>query len=148
MKHLELILDECGTSHIKRSDTDNVILHRAKIQMLAYKGKFDKFCSNREVSEAKDGFCPRGFEVHHIIPLNCQNTSLEMDNMVVIDKKAHTWLHKNIYTPSLEKCEPGQFCYITLPDIDPSEILTWNHIFPFVVSYERNQRRLMGCLYV
>ena len=140
MKHLELTRDYDGVSDDRRKDTDNLILRKAKIKMIAYKGGFDRYCNPREIADAKNGFCPKKFEVHHIIPLNCMNTSFQLDNMVVIERNAHTWLHRNIYTPALEKCLPGQFCYILMPDIDPSKILTWNDIYPFVVSFDRNER--------
>ena len=142
MKHLELILDDPGISKTRRSDTDNIILRKAKIKMLAYKGKFDGF-KQWEIKEAKEGLCPRGIEVHHIIPLNCKNTRIDLDNMVVIDKKSHNWLHNNIYTPSLSKCQVGQSCFIWLPDMNTGEIITWSDIFPFVVIFEKEKQRLM-----
>ena len=146
MKHLELILDAQGMSRERREDTDNIILRRAKIKMLAYKGKFDKYCKPWDIAQAREGLCPRGFEVHHIIPLCCSNTRIELDNMVVIDKKSHNWLHTNIYTPALTKCEVGQSCYIQLPDMDTREIITWDTILPFVVSFERERKRTLDNL--
>lgn len=147
MKSLLLTRDVDGASSEKRKDTDNIILRRAKIRMLAYKGAFDNYCNQYEIAEAKKGFCPNGFEVHHIIPLNCSNSTLEIDNMLVIDKKAHTWLHNNIYSPALAKCEVGQDCKIFLPDYDPKEVLTWEKIQPFVRMFQFEISRMSNKRY-
>ena len=142
MQSITLILDEEGTSQIRRKDSDNIILRKAKLKMLAYKGAFDGLISQREIAEAKKGLCPKGFEVHHIIPLNCKNTESTIPNMVVIEESAHTWLHNNIYTPALMKCKPGQMCIINLPDFDRQQVLTLAKIQPFIDSYLENQRRI------
>ena len=122
---------------------DNSILRKAKIKMVAYKGGFDGICSKREIAEAKKkGLCPTGFEVHHVIPLNCKESTLSVDNMVIIDSKAHKWLHDNLYTPALIKCQEGQYCYIRIPDMDKDKAITIKDIQPFIDAYNDNQRRI------
>lgn len=142
MKTLELILDESGKGKERRRDTDNTLLRQAKIKMLAYKGEFDKYCSAFEVADAKKGYCPHQFEVHHIIPLVCSNTSFTLNNMVIIEKKAHSWLHKNIIDPALARCKVGQSCSVFIPDFDTEKIMTVAEMMPFIHSFEANKRRI------
>lgn len=142
MFSLTLELDAVGAAQKKRADSDNVILRQAKIRMLAYKGKFDPYCSEQEIAMAKKGSCPQLFCVHHLVPLACKNSDVSIKNLIVLDKITHAYLHNRLYSPALRKCQPGQSCVVQLPDMDPNEILVWDDVMPFAMAFEADKRRL------
>lgn len=141
--NVELILDDAGASVRKRNDPQNTILRKAKVRIMAYQGAFDGiFTDDERKSARKFGLLPDNFEVHHIVSLCCKNTSFELSNMVVMDKAAHKWLHRNIYNPQLALCKPGQSCSIWLPEINVSQVLTMERLQPFIDSWTAYQSRL------
>lgn len=143
MKDVELILDDVGAGFKKRNDPQNTILRKAKVRIMAYQGAFDGiFTDEQRKSARKFGLLPDNFEVHHIISLCCKNTSFELSNMIVMDKAAHRWLHKNIYGPRLAMCKVGQSCNIWLPEMDVSQVMTIDRLKPFIDAWTTYQSRI------
>lgn len=143
MNNVELILDDVGAGFKKRNDPQNTILRKAKVRIMAYQGAFDGLFNDDERKSArKFGLLPDNFEVHHIVSLCCKNTSFELSNMIVMDKAAHKWLHKNIYSPQLAMCKPGQSCSIWLPEMDVSQVITIDRLQPFIDAWTAYQSRM------
>lgn len=143
MMNVHLILDDSGMGLKRRSDPQNLILRKAKVRIMAYQGAFDELLNSEQRRSArKFGSLPDEYDVHHIISLCCKNTTYELSNMLVIDKPAHKWLHKNIYTPQLALCQPGQSCSIWLPDLDVTQVMTMNKLMPFINEWTAYQSRM------
>ena len=133
VKSLELTYGGLGTGDLKRKEIESAIMRKAKIKMLAYQGAFNDLFTHEQIYKAKKfGYLPDGYEVHHIVPLCCTNTSYDLNNMVVIDKRSHTWIHNNLYTPSLAMCKEGQSCAVWVPAFDPTKVFTHKDLEPFI----------------
>lgn len=142
MRNVELILDEIGSGEEKRKSIENQIMHKAKIRIVAYNGGFDGLVTKKEIHIAKiRGLLPNGFEVHHIIPLNCKNTRLTFDNMLIMDSATHRFLHKNVYDVALRKCKVGQLATIFLPDFDINSVVTYKRLDPRFIQHIKERQR-------
>lgn len=142
MQSLELTLDEFGAGQKRRNDHAFNVMSKAKVRILAYYGAFDGVFNHDERRKAKlFGALPKGYEVHHIIPLSCQNTSYFLNNLLVIEESAHRWLHRNLYQPQLNLCQPYQSCSIWIPDFNLNELFTMEKLQPFINDWNEYQQR-------
>lgn len=142
MRNVELILDYPGRSEEKRKSIENQILHKAKVRIVAYMGGFNGLVTGREIHLAKiKGLLPNGFEVHHIIPLNCMNTKLTFENMLIMDAASHKFLHKNVYDVALIKCKVGQMATVFLPDFDVNSVITYKRLDPRFIQHIKERQR-------
>lgn len=143
MRELRLTYDGLGSGDVRRKDIECQLMKKVKVRLLAYKGVFDNIFSAAEVHKAKvDGTLPKGYSVHHIIPLCTKEATYDMKNMVVTEDMAHKILHDAIYSPILCKCKDGESCCILIPDIDTEKILTQADILPFIISWDENEKRM------
>lgn len=142
MKNLELILDDVGMGEIRRNSLENKILHDAKVRIMAYKGCFDGLATPREIHLAKiKGVIPKGFEIHHIIPLCCKNTSIALDNMVIMDSSSHRFLHRHIYDRQLSRCIRGGMACVFVPDFDLWRIARYETFDETFLRYIKQRQR-------
>ena len=140
MKSLELTLDDYGMGLQRRKDHAFNVMSKAKVRILAYYGAFDGIFNHEQKRQAKlFGALPKGYDVHHIIPLCCENTSYFLSNMVVMETSAHKWLHRNIINPQLAKCQPHQSCSVWIPDFNYNELFTMEKLQPFIESWTEHQ---------
>ena len=143
MRSLKLTLDDYGIGKQRRKDHAFNVMSKAKVRVLAYYGAFDSVFNHAQRREAKlFGTLPNGYDVHHIVPLACEDTSYFLSNMVVMETSAHKWLHRNIYNPQLAKCKPHQSCSVWLPDFPTNEIFTMEKLQPFIDSWNARQLAL------
>lgn len=148
MNNLNLTLDEFGAGQQRRKDHAFNVMSKAKVRILAYYGAFDGVFNHAQRREAKlFGALPKGYDVHHIIPLSCENTSYFLNNLIVMETSAHKWLHRHIYTPQLAKCKPHESCNVWLPDFPPNELFTMEKLQPFINAWNEHQRMYRNCDY-
>ena len=142
MKNLELILDKVGEADIKRKSIENQLLKKVKVQLVAYKGGFDGLVEGRELHLAKiRGILPKGFEVHHIIPLCCKNTQISLENMVIMDSASHRLLHRYIYDRALSLAREGQLVCVFIPDFNLDTVSTFKRFEPKFLQYLKERQR-------
>lgn len=143
MKSIEITYEGLGAGDIKRKDVVCHLMKSVKVRILAYKGAFDGVFSPEELHKAKvKGTLPKGYSVHHIYPLCSKEGTFTLSNMVVMEDRAHRWLHNAMYSPSISKCEAGQRCCVWIPDMDIDKLVKYNDILPFITSWNDNQIRL------
>lgn len=147
MQPVSLILTLCGAgeSQKKRDAYDNEFLRKAKIRIMAYKNAFDGIWTPDEIRQAKlKGNIAKGYNVHHIRPLGTEESTFDLDNMVVMDRRSHTWLHREIYDPALSLCQVGQSCAIWLPEMDVNKVIRWQDIEEFAKEYTEYRKKYYG----
>lgn len=85
------------------------------IQIMAQGGMLDRYFSKKIIKEAKkSGKLPKGYQVHHIIPIKLGGSN-ELNNLCIVDAETHTMLHRFIYQPLLEKLREGETAFVKLP---------------------------------
>lgn len=73
------------------------------VKFLAYKGALTGCgLSRQELEEAKKGFVPKGYDVHHIIPLSLGGTN-HISNLVLIPRKLHEKIHQYMFDALYKK---------------------------------------------
>ena len=142
MRSLELTLDDYGMGLQRRKDHAFNVMSKAKVRILAYYGAFDGIFNHAQRREAKlFGALPDGYDVHHIVPLACENTSYFLSNLIVMETSAHKWLHRHIYNPQLALCQPHQRCSVWIPDFPTNELFTMEKLQPFINDWTEDQNR-------
>lgn len=145
MRSIRLTLDEAGESQKKRDAYENEFLRKAKIRIMAYQGKFDGIWTPEEIRAAKlKGNVAHGYTVHHIYPLGTKEARFDLDNLVVMDRKTHNYLHREVYDPSLRKCKAGMSCSIWLPDMDVTKLIRWDDIKDWAQEYAEYKKKYYG----
>ena len=143
MKSLELTYDGLGSGNVKRKDVLCGLMKKVKVKYLAYLGSFNGAFSPLEIHRAKtDGVLPKGYSIHHVIPLCTRETTFDLNNMVVIDNKAHKFIHDCLITPVLKLCKEGESCNVWIPDFQPNELFTMEKLQPFIDSWNARQLAL------
>ena len=143
MRSLKLTLDGLGSGDVKRKDVLCGLMKKVKVKYLAYIGSFNGVFSPLEIHRAKtDGVLPNGYSIHHVIPLCTRETTFDLNNMVVIDNRAHKFIHDCLITPVLKLCKEGESCSVWIPDMDRNMLITYESIMPFIESWKENEIRL------
>lgn len=62
------------------------------VQWLAYQGRLDGIFSKEIIEEAKKGFVPKDYNVHHRVPLSFGGEN-DMSNFVLIEQSVHRMIH-------------------------------------------------------
>lgn len=62
------------------------------VQWLAYRGKLDGIFSKEIIEDAKKGFVPKDYNVHHRVPLSFGGEN-DMSNFVLIEQSVHRMIH-------------------------------------------------------
>lgn len=142
MKSLELTYDGLGSGDAKRKDVLCGLMKKVKVKYLAYLGSFNGVFSPLEIHRAKiDGVLPTGYSVHHIFPLCSKESTFDLNNMVVIENKAHKFIHDNLITPVLRLCKEGDSCSVWIPDMDKNKLITYESIVPFIEAWKVYKKR-------
>lgn len=79
-------------------------VRRAFIAWLAYEGFFSGVFTKQEIKKAKRGHLPDDCNIHHKLPLSGTDDdelANSFDNLVVIHKKTHEKLNKEVFQPQL-----------------------------------------------
>ena len=97
-------------------------VRRAFIAWLAYEGFFNGLFTKKEIKEAKKGKLPPDCNIHHKIPLSGTEDDKYVNsfaNLVVIHKKTHERINKEIFQPQLSpiiKAPVGTQIEIEIPE--------------------------------
>ena len=116
----ELIRNEPGVAHHLYMTPERRIYKQTKVKLAAYHGDLDNYLTKGQLDMARTyGLLPSSFNVHHIIPLCCQNTQFDCQNLAICSRDFHEWLHKFVYEPVLSKMQYGDKVHLVLPDWKP-----------------------------
>ena len=86
------------------------------VREMASRGFFDGLMSHRAVRLAKkSGILPKGYQVHHIVPLKLGGSN-DPRNLCVVDAETHSMLHQFIYQPLMDKLAIGEKAMLILPE--------------------------------
>jgi len=140
---ISITYDGLGSGDLRRKDIECQLMKKVKVRLMAYKGAFDNVFSPEDLHKAKlNGTLPKGYSVHHIYPLCSREATFSLSNMVVMENKAHKFLHDCLYSPAISRCAEGQSCCIWLPKMDIDNLVTYDSIRPFIEAWIENETRM------
>lgn len=87
-------------------------VRKAFVMFCAYEGYFDGVLSKSEIEKAKKGQLPKDLNIHHKMPLSGTYDGdfvNSFDNLVVIHKKTHERINKDIFQPQLNPIMTAPF---------------------------------------
>ncbi len=101
-----------------RKQFDRLKLNHVFVRYLYRRGMLDKYAHVMNLKRAAKGKIPRGFDVHHIIPLSGGGKN-RLSNFCLIEKSLHKFINKKCFEPALRGVQVGQTVAIELPDFGP-----------------------------
>lgn len=87
-------------------------VRKAFVMFCAYEGFFDGVLSRQEIEKAKKGQLPKDLNIHHKVPLSGTYDSdfvNSFGNLVVIHKKTHERINRDIFQPQLNSIMTAPF---------------------------------------
>lgn len=90
-----------------------------------------------DMESIKQGIVPSDFEIHHICPLFAGGKN-DFDNLVLIDKKLHAFIHLNYFDKVIEKLKYGEERIITQPDL--KKVCIFEEYQPKIIRFIRRKR--------
>ncbi|MDD3669317.1 MAG: HNH endonuclease signature motif containing protein [Alphaproteobacteria bacterium] len=98
-----------------RRDFDHRDMNRKFVKWLYRKGYLDKYKDVISLERARRGRIPRGFDVHHIVPLSGGGTN-HVSNLCLIERSLHKFINKKCFDPALRDVKIGESADIDVPD--------------------------------
>ncbi len=98
-----------------RRDFDHRDLNHKFVKWLYRKGHLDKYKDVISLERARRGRIPRGFDVHHIVPLSGGGTN-HVSNLCLIERSLHKFINKKCFDPALRHVKIGESAKIDVPD--------------------------------
>jgi len=77
-----------------RKEFDHKRLNRVFVLWLYRSGKLEPYAKQINLARAARGLIPRGYDVHHIVPLSGGGNN-KISNLCLIDKSLHKFINKN-----------------------------------------------------
>ncbi len=99
-----------------RKEFDHKNMNHKFIKWLYRKGFLNKYADIISLERARRGRMPRGFDVHHIIPLSGGGTN-HVSNMCLIEQSFHKFLNKKCFDPALRSVKLGQTVELDIPEL-------------------------------
>lgn len=106
-------------AHVKemRKEFDHKNMNQKYVKWLFRKGYLEPFKHQISLERARRGKIPKGFDVHHIVPLSGGGTN-HVSNFCLIEQSLHKFINKKCFEPALRGVKEGQTVTIELPDFD------------------------------
>lgn len=98
-----------------RRDFDHRDLNHKFVKWLYRKGHLEKYKDVISSERARRGRIPRGFDVHHIIPLSGGGTN-HVSNLCLMEQSLHKFINKKCFDPVLRHVRIGESVDIDVPD--------------------------------
>lgn len=81
------------------SSQERISLGRSFVKKMAASGELDGILNSKEIRRAiENGYLPDKYNIHHYVPLSMGGGHQE-ENLCVIDKKLHKWIHAYLLDP-------------------------------------------------
>lgn len=106
-------------AHVKemRKEFDHKNMNQKYVKWLFRKGYLEPFKHQISLERARRGKIPKGFDVHHIVPLSGGGTN-HVSNFCLIEQSLHKFINKKCFEPALRGVKEGQTVMIEIPDFD------------------------------
>lgn len=104
-------------AHVKemRKEFDHKNMNQKYVKWLYRKGYLEPFKHQISLERARRGKIPKGFDVHHIVPLSGGGTN-HVCNFCLIEQSLHKFINKKCFEPALRGVKIGQTVTVDLPD--------------------------------
>lgn len=110
-------------------------VRKAFVMWCAYEGYFDGVFTKSEIKKAKKGELPKDCNIHHKVPLSGTYDSEyvnSFENLVVIHKKTHERINRDIFQPQLNPIMTAPFGTQTTIDVP-----AYGYVDAMGIRYER-----------
>jgi hypothetical protein len=105
------------TTKALRKEFDRRDMNHKFVKWLYRKGYLEPFADKINLERAKRGKIPKGFDVHHIIPLSGGGTN-HVSNFCLIEQSLHKFINKKCFEPALRGIKIGETVTVEVPDFD------------------------------
>lgn len=112
---LQFTLQSPETVKEMRKEFDHRKMNQKYVKWLYRKGYLEPFKHQINLERARRGKIPRGFDVHHIIPLSGGGTN-HVCNFCLIEQSLHKFINKKCFEPALRGVKIGQTIPVEIPD--------------------------------
>ena len=125
------------------------------VQWLAYQGRLDGIFTKEIIADAKKGFVPKGYNVHHRVPLSFGGQN-DMSNFVLIEQSVHRMIHTYMLdvfqsrlpeVPDGKEVPEGQKRFVILPKLP--KVMTPNDVPKYLRLFgERPKKKIPAAFFV
>lgn len=109
-------LQDPSVTKMRRSEFQSRDMNKKFVKWLYRKGYLDKYKDVMNLERARRGRIPKGFDVHHIVPLSGGGTN-HVSNLCLIEQSFHLFLNKKCFDPALRNIKIGESVDIQIPDL-------------------------------
>ena len=102
-------------TRLMRKEFDHKRLNRVFVLWLYRSGKLEPYAKQINLARAARGLIPRGYDVHHIVPLSGGGNN-KISNLCLIDKSLHKFINKKCFDPALNRIKEGETTIVNVPD--------------------------------
>jgi len=113
---VKFTLQDPAVTKALRKDFEHRDLNHKFVKWLYRKGYLHAYTHKINLERAKRGKIPKGFDVHHIIPLSGGGTN-HVSNLCLIEQSLHKFLNKKCFDPALRTIKIGETVEIDVPDL-------------------------------
>jgi hypothetical protein len=109
------------------------------LNFLLDNGYLERLNGRFNPAKLKKGKVPRGFDIHHIIPLSGGGSNA-LSNLCLIEKSFHKFLNRRCFDPALKNIQEGECVEIDIPDLPP--VALYRDFTPFIqeILSKRNRQ--------
>ncbi len=121
-----------------RHDFKHNHVTRKFLLFLDQNGYLDRIYHRIDMNRLYRGKVPKGFDIHHIIPLSGGGTN-SFSNLCLIEKSFHRFLNKYCFDVALKHIQVGETVAIDIPDLPP--VALHNDYSKFIQDILKSQPR-------
>lgn len=112
---LRFTLQDSSVTKKMRKEFDRRNMNQKFVKWLYRKGFLEPYKDKISLERCKRGKIPRGFDVHHIIPLSGGGSN-HVSNFCLIERSLHKFINKKCFEPAVRHLKVGETVDIEIPD--------------------------------